>query len=247
MTRRAAVAGCLARAVMAVAVSSGGPALADITGRSLDGLDLGATAASLPSDVFAVLACGTDGGPPGKPIARWSDFATCPPDKRTGLHEVYFEFDDELEYVGRALDNQELIDLYRGTTLGGHPVVLSLLFDSAGAVAAVRIVTDSRAGQSARRAAYALGDRLMERYGPDGWTCRDVEATAGETPIGGRFIKRRCEKTGSDRRFYLAIDFFRRAGQLGVVEGGARFDPSGFTGSTRAEIVRSDLALPPLP
>ena len=76
-------------------------------------------------------ACGTNGGPPSLPLPNFAAFKKCKPDA-DGLHEVYFEYDDELEYVARALDNQPEIKMYAGTTVFEFPVVASLLFDDAG-------------------------------------------------------------------------------------------------------------------
>ena len=65
-------------------------------------LKLGQPVAAQPlPDEFRGFACGSNGGPPRAQIKGWSDFARCraEPD---GLHEIYFEYDDELEYIARA-------------------------------------------------------------------------------------------------------------------------------------------------
>jgi hypothetical protein len=69
------------------------------------------------SDEFRGLACGSNGGAPRQPLAGWKDFARCraEPD---GLHEVYFEYDDELEYIARAKDIDREITRWAGTTEG---------------------------------------------------------------------------------------------------------------------------------
>ena len=65
-------------------------------------IPLGAEASMLPpSSEFGIMACGNDGGPPGKVLAGWSQYRDCPAG-REGWHEVYFEYDDEAEYVARA-------------------------------------------------------------------------------------------------------------------------------------------------
>src|SRR5215471_14394870 len=64
-------------------------------------LKLGAPASALPGKDFIDYACGSDGGPPQQPLAGWSDYGKCPPEP-SGLREVYFRYDDELEYRARA-------------------------------------------------------------------------------------------------------------------------------------------------
>src|SRR4051812_50080552 len=59
-------------------------------------LKLGTAVDTLP-DEFTDYACGTNGGPPSVPLRGWSDFRRCRP-QPDGLREVYFRYDDELEY-----------------------------------------------------------------------------------------------------------------------------------------------------
>jgi len=59
-------------------------------------LKLGTPADRLPAD-FTDYACGNNGGPPSTPLNGWRDFRRCRPDG-SGLREVYFRYDDELEY-----------------------------------------------------------------------------------------------------------------------------------------------------
>src|SRR2546425_5186176 len=67
-------------------------------------LKLGEPIAAQPSpDEFRAFACGSNGGSPRQPLTGWSDFARCPAEP-SGLHEVYFEYDDENEYIARARD-----------------------------------------------------------------------------------------------------------------------------------------------
>src|SRR5262249_34654725 len=63
-------------------------------------LKLGTSAAALP-DGFVDYACGTNGGPPSTPLASFQDFWRCRPEP-SGLREVYFRYDDELEYWAQA-------------------------------------------------------------------------------------------------------------------------------------------------
>ncbi|MEA2958010.1 MAG: hypothetical protein QOJ58_3513, partial [Alphaproteobacteria bacterium] len=63
-------------------------------------LKLGSAAEALP-DGFAEYACGSNGGPPGAPLAGWRDFRRCRAES-DGRYEVYFRYDDELEYWAKA-------------------------------------------------------------------------------------------------------------------------------------------------
>ena len=89
------------------------------------------TAASAIPDEFINYACGTNGGPPSLPLANFAEFKKCIPDAN-GLREVYFEYDDEYEYIARARDLPREIARWAGTTEAGFPVMVSALFDEAG-------------------------------------------------------------------------------------------------------------------
>ena len=67
-------------------------------------IPLGIAVGEITAD-FADLACGSNGGPPSRRLASFADFATCRPEK-SGLHEVYFRYDDEQEYIARSLEQR---------------------------------------------------------------------------------------------------------------------------------------------
>ncbi len=90
-------------------------------------IHLGDAVSSIP-DQYINYACGTNGGPPSIPLPNFAAFMKCKPEA-SGLREVYFEYDDELEYVARALDIKPEIKMYAGTTVFEFPVVASVLFD----------------------------------------------------------------------------------------------------------------------
>ncbi len=203
-------------------------------------LKLGTPAAALSRDAFVDYACGSNGGPPQLGLAGWSDYRQCRPE-RNGLREVYFRYDDELEYWARAHRAQTLIAQYAGTQVLGFPVVLSGLFDAGGILAGLRIVTDPQADAQDRKEAYTLSNFFRARYGGIGWNCIDTPPAPGETPVGSRYINRRCSKVlPGDRRAVLVTRFFRKPGQ-------AEFSSSGkltvgqFESSTRLEVLRSDI------
>ena len=114
----------------------------DLRRASVWDLKLGQPIAAQPSaDEFRGFACGSNGGPPRQRLKGWSDFARCPADA-DGLHEVYFEYDDELEYIARAKDLEREVTRWAGTTEVTFPVVVSGLFDGNGVLKGIRIVTD---------------------------------------------------------------------------------------------------------
>ena len=98
-------------------------------------LKLGTPIAAVPDD-FTDYACGTNGGPPSVPLMGWNDFRRCRPDA-LGLREVYFRYDDELEYWAKANNFATEIEKYSGTKVYDFPVVLSARFDDAGTFATV--------------------------------------------------------------------------------------------------------------
>src|SRR6266571_2863657 len=91
-------------------------------------LKLGQPVAAQPApQEFQNFACGSNGGPPRVQLSGWADFARCRAEPN-GLHEVYFEYDDELEYIARAKDIDREITRWAGTTEVAFPVVVSALF-----------------------------------------------------------------------------------------------------------------------
>src|SRR5690606_2959746 len=60
----------------------------------------GTPVTELPEQDVGEIACGTNGGPPSVTLKRFDDFATCPAEA-SGLHEIYFTYDDEIDYIAR--------------------------------------------------------------------------------------------------------------------------------------------------
>jgi hypothetical protein len=196
---------------------------------------LGEAASAIP-DEYVNLACGTNGGPPSIPLAGFADFHKCKPEAG-GLREVYFEYDDELEYEARALDNAPEIRMYAGTTVFDFPVIASLLFDDAGRVVGERMVTDPRQHLSRDRIEFwELANFLRQRFGEEGWTCEDIPAEEGEDPVGSRFLKNRCAKTASGVMMIVEQRLFQRKGQQFVDPESGRSQPQAFESATRFEI-----------
>src|SRR6204780_165024 len=84
----------------------------------IHGLKLGLKAAEMSTDTFGDLACGSNGGPPRQPIDDWADFRKCRPES-SGLYEVNVRFDDQQEYVGRAIDDPMFAQGRLGTRVAG--------------------------------------------------------------------------------------------------------------------------------
>ncbi|HLK80075.1 MAG TPA: hypothetical protein VKT99_01085 [Xanthobacteraceae bacterium] len=184
----------------------------------IHGLKLGLKADEMSTDTFGDLACGSNGGPPRQAIDDWSEFRKCRPEP-SGLYEVNARFDDEQEYIGRAIDDPD--PLYAqgrvGTRVAGHPVILSVLFDKDGVLRGIRMVSDPRASIVERRMAHMLRLAVINRYDPEGWTCADLPPAPGETPVGGGvFIKQRCEKRTAERDLFVEAHFLRKPGQSGI-------------------------------
>ena len=188
-------------------------------------LKIGQPLSAQPSaDEYRGFACGSNGGPPRLRLKGWSDFKRCraEPD---GLHEVYFEYDDELEYIARARDLDREVARWAGTTEQTFPVIVSALFDDNSVLKGIRIVTDSRpdyrddtidANLHTRDEAYLLGGRMAARFDIEGKRdCMEQPAAEGETPVGDLFIKQSCERADATnrRRIALHVNYFRKRGQ----------------------------------
>jgi hypothetical protein len=207
----------------------------DVDRGEIRGLKLGHEARSMRLAGLGDFACGSNGGAPRARLDDWTDFAKCRPEDN-GLHEVYVRFDDEQEYIGRAIDDPMYARGKGGTRLAGHPVILSALFDRAGVVRALRFVTDPRAAAHERRMAHLLRLAVFNRYDPEGWTCTDFPAAAGETPVGGIFVKQRCEKLTAERRLTVESRFLRKPGQTDFDPKTGDYKAGQFESTTRFEI-----------
>lgn len=198
-------------------------------------LSLGQHAADLPVAQFAGFACGTNGGPPSLPVAGWTEFARCRAEAQTGWHEIYFEYDDRIEYIALARNDAVGAALYAYTSVYSRPVIASALFDDDGFMRGLRLVTDPRVSLQVREQAYTLGGFLRARYNGD-WACEQLPRGEGETPYQGIFVKRTCVLTDAADGIWRRIDtnFFRRPGQ-GVVNADNIPTSGYFESTTRLE------------
>jgi hypothetical protein len=201
-------------------------------------LPLGTPVERLP-DEFIDYACGTNGGPPGMPLAGWREARRCRPEAG-GLREVYFRYDDELEYWAKANNLLQQMAQYSGTKTYGFPITVSALIDEGGTLRGIRVVSDPRGDSQNRDEAYLLRNFLTARFGRDGWACETLPPEEGETPVDGIFVKERCRKDiDAATTASLATRHLRKTGQ-------SRFDPhtgrettGQFESTVRFELLRS--------
>jgi hypothetical protein len=207
------------------------------TRREVWDISLGAKIAELPDD-FMDYACGTNGGPPSTPLTGFKDFRRCRPEP-SGLREVYFRYDDELEYWAKANNLAAQMEQYIGTKTYGFPITVSVLIGDDAVVHGIRIVTDPRDPTGDRDEAYLLRNFLNARFGREGWQCEDQPAEPGETPVAGIFIKQRCVKEMDDgTRGLLVTRHLRKPGQSQYDPHSGKETINQFESNVRFELVR---------
>jgi hypothetical protein len=201
-------------------------------------LRLGTPVDQLP-DEFVDLACGTNGGPPSLPLNGWGDFRRCRAEP-SGLREVYFRYDDELEYWAKANNLADQMEQFSGTKAYGFPVVVSALIDAQSLLAGIRIVSDPRDTSQNRDEAYLLRNFLTSRFGRDDWQCQDLPLENGETAVDGVFVKQRCRKQiDVNTAASLATRYLRKPGQSRLDPHTGRETAGQFESSASFELVRT--------
>jgi hypothetical protein len=209
------------------------------TRREVWDIPLGAKIADLPDD-FIDYACGTNGGPPSTPLSGWKDYRRCRPEA-SGLREVYFRYDDELEYWAKANNLAPQMEQYIGTKTYGFPITVSALIGDDGTVRGIRIVTDPRDPSGDRDEAYLLRNFLNARFGRDGWQCEDLPAAPGETPVFGIFIKQNCTKAiDAQTRATLVTRYLRKPGQSQYDPHSGKETVNQFDSNVRFEMIRTN-------
>jgi uncharacterized protein YjbI with pentapeptide repeats len=199
-------------------------------------LTLGTAAGALPEEAFIDYACGTNGGPPGKPIGSFRDFAGCAPES-SGLHEVTFRYDDELEYRLLARGDAGGAEINGGTAISGYAIYASALFDDAGTLRGLRAVTDDRETLRNRTNSYVMADYLQNYFGREGFACTDHEPVKGEGPLGNTYVNQTCSKTANGMTISTEAHLFRKAGQTVVNAHTQQVNRGQFESSARLEII----------
>jgi hypothetical protein len=216
--------------------TSVGPCVAQERPRRLEiwDLALGAAVAQLP-DEFVDYACGTNGGPPSRALEGWRDFRLCRPET-SGLREVYFRYDDELEYWARANNLLPQMEQYSGTRAYGFPVIASVLISDDGTVDGIRMVSDPRED---RDEAYLLRNFLTARLGREGWDCEELPPAQGESAVAGIFVNQRCRKRiDAQTMAFLSTRHLRKAGQSGLDRVSGKETRGQFESVVRFELIR---------
>ena len=177
---------------------------------------LGQPVSQIPETLISEVACGTNGGPTAQILTAFEDFATCPAEP-SGLHEVTFFYDDEQDYIAKALESEYRF-LQGGTSIFAHPVIVAILVDPAGLVQGIRIVTDNRISDSERRTAVTLMRNFKARYTDWVLDCADIPLRDGEQPAGNQFIHELCMGTSADGTVRIAIEssYLRKKGQRAI-------------------------------
>ena len=174
---------------------------------------------------FREYACGTNGGPASIAVKGFAEFAKCPAEAETGLHEIAFRYDDEIEYYALAMNLDPIAERYGGTRFGSFPVIVSALFDDDGILRGYRVVTDDRGTIRERRIAYTMGVFAKTQFKGGEWTCQSEPLAEGETPLGTQFVKDDCTTTlPNGQQVKLRVRLLHRPGQAAI-------DP--FTGEKR--------------
>jgi hypothetical protein len=210
---------CKSAALIALALTAARlPAMAEQPMPTIWDVAIGTPVGELPEEAFVDLACGTNGGPPGLAIGAFENFTRCRPEA-SGLREVWFRYDDELEYIARAARDPDAVARSNAMVVLGQPVILSLLIDAAGRVAGYRIFTDPHADEELRMNAYTTAIAFKARFGTTGWQCTDLPSAEGEMPIFGSFVKEHCEKSADGQQVTVESRYYYKPGQ-------AEFDPN---------------------
>ncbi len=239
----------LAIAATLIALASGAAAQQPETLRKeIWDIAIGQHVATISDVGYMEIACGTNGGPRSSLIAGFGDFARCRPEPG-GLHEVYFEYDDELLYIARAHDFLgDPRALGGATEVFGYDAFVSVLVDAGGVVKGLRIVTDPRTDEERRQTASALGRYAMGRFGLDGWQCVDHPQREGFGPADG-YVDQTCEKIdpAAGTRMLVAVKRFRKPGQTRVDRFTGRLTVGSYAFESSARFEMFALDVPVLP
>lgn len=161
---------------------------------------------------FAEPACGTNGGPPGVALKSFADFAQCQPEA-DGLREIWFRYDDTLEYLARAVRDRVQIIKLAFTKIGMQPAILSFLVDESGRIRGYRAHTDPAAEPGIRYDNHLASPMMRAVLAADGWTCKDLPRAEGESEIEDQFVKQRCTLDRGDLTAVNETRFYLKAGQ----------------------------------
>ncbi|RYE10048.1 MAG: pentapeptide repeat-containing protein [Hyphomicrobiales bacterium] len=190
------------------------PALAQDIPPKIWDVPFGTPIDSLGAD-FVEPACGTDGGPPSTQLQSFADFAQCTPEA-SGLREIWFRYDDTIEYLARAVRNPVQAIRFNFTKVGMQPAILSFLVDDAGRIRGYRAHTDPAADPRQRYDHRTASPLLRGVLGVEGWSCEDLPRAEGEGPIESTYIKQRCGFSDAEVSAVNETRFYLKPGQAVV-------------------------------
>lgn len=205
-------------------------------------LEIGLPVEEMPAAGYFDPHCGTNGGPPSIRLDNWSDYAICPPDAVTGLHEIWFTEDDEVEYIARSF-RQQTFDPgpASANVLFNHKVIYSVLVDAEGIIQGYRAFTDNRESPDVRLGAYFISTPLRNVYGFQAFACVDRPAAEGEAPVDGQYVNQLCTANINGLRIEIESRLLRKPGQTA-------YDPIGhetigyFESTARLEVINAEIA-----
>jgi hypothetical protein len=223
-------------AVLAMSVAAGS-GKAQTQAPKIWDIKLGIPISALPLNDFVDTACGTNGGPPARVLKSFYEFAQCPVERTTGLHEVWFRYDDEMEYVARARRSEIMVRQYQANALAGQPIITSLLIDDGGLVQGYRVVNDPRADARSRIAAFGLAD-IFKGMAAGVLECTDLPPAEGERPIEDLLVKENCEVKSGGLVTRVEARRYYKPGQFAVDPNDNRLTENQFESSARLEVYR---------
>jgi len=134
-----------------------------------------------------------------------------------------------------------MIRLYQANSLGGQPIITSLLIDDSGLVQGYRIVNDPRAAGATRIEGYGLVELVKGRVAP-GLDCTDLPPAAGERPVEDLFVKQACESRADGQVTRIEARHYYKPGQFVVNPNDNRITQNEFESSARLEVFRPPAA-----
>ncbi len=225
-----------ATGVALLAAMAAVPASAQTQAPKIWDIKLGIPIKDLPAD-FVDTACGTNGGPPARVLKSFHEFAQCPVERATGLHEVWFRYDDEMEYVARARRSDIMVRQFQANALAGQPIITSLLIDDDGLVQGYRVVNDPRADARTRIAAFNLAD-IFKGMVLGKVECNDLPPAEGVRPIEDLLVKEDCEGKANGLVTRVEARRYYKPGQFAVDPNDSRVTENLFESSARLEVYR---------
>ena len=198
---------------------------------------IGSSVFNLLDTSVSDIACGTNGGPMSLTLSSFGEFLKCQPEK-TGLSEIAFTYDDERQYVAKAL-NIQTNSMTEVTTVLAHRIIPSILVNNEGIIKGIRIMTDPRVPARERARAITLGRTFESKYKNWNLICEDSALTNDELPISSYHIKRTCFGKAKKLNLKLRLDirYLRKKGQTGINKNTQKINRGYFESYTRLEII----------